>query len=76
MKEKKVHVYNSNGVWKVRRVGTEKASRVFNDKLKAIQYAEKQKRKNNFELFVHNIDGSINANDTYRSKNIAAKAQF
>jgi hypothetical protein len=71
-----IHVYHSNGLWKVRRLGSKKASRVFNDKVNAIRYAEEQKMKNDLELFVHNVDGSINANDTYYSERIAARSQF
>lgn len=61
MEEEKnrIHVYHSNGVWKVRRSDSEKASRIFDDKTKAIQYGLEQKRKKKIKLFVHNIDGSI-----------------
>ena len=73
MEEKRIHVYHSNGVWKVRRSDSEKASRVFDNKTEAIQYGQEQERKKKIELFVHNIDGSINENRQYNSEMIATK---
>lgn len=73
MEEKRIHVYHSNGVWKVRRSDSEKASRVFDDKTEAIQYGQEHERKKKIELFVHNIDGSINENRQYNSEMIATK---
>lgn len=71
MEEKRIHVYHSNGVWKVRRSDSEKASRAFDDKTEAIQYGQEQERKKKIELFVHNVDGSINENHQYKSDMIA-----
>lgn len=73
MEEKRIHVYHSNGVWKVRRSDSEKASRAFDDKTEAIQYGQEQERKKKIELFVHNIDGSINENHQHNRDMIATK---
>lgn len=62
---KNVHVVHSQGEWKVRREGSLRASRVFEDKKSAIDYGKKIGREDRVELYIHNMDGRISCRSSF-----------
>ncbi len=58
-------VVESDGRWAVKRGDAKKASRVFDDKKKAIVYATKIAKSSTSGLFVFNKDGSIQQRKDY-----------
>ena len=58
-------VTNLDGVWKVKRGGATRASRVFIEQKDAISYARKLSRKQNAVLLIHGEDGAIKKSKSY-----------
>jgi len=60
------HVVPSpKGGWSVRKTGASRASKVFETKNDAIDYARSQAKEKKLELFIHNRDGTIAQKDSY-----------
>lgn len=60
------HVIPSpKGGWSVRKGGAEKASRTFDDKQKAIDYARIVSRNQGSELYIHGRDGAVQHKDSH-----------
>lgn len=66
MPRKTHHVVpNPEGGWSVKKGGSEKASKNFETKDPAIDYARKISRNQNSELIIHKKDGSIQNPDSH-----------
>ena len=54
------HVFkNIHGGWSVKKSGTEKAIKVFENREKAISFAEKRSKRGRNDLVIHSKDGRI-----------------
>ena len=64
---KKSHhvVPNQSGGWDVRKPGASRASRVFESKKDAVDYARNIAKKENSELYIHRKDGTISHRGSY-----------
>ena len=61
------HVVPSpKGGWNVKKGGSEKASKHFDKKEKAVDYARNVSKKHGSELYVHKKDGTIQRKDTHK----------
>ena len=60
-----LHIVHSQGEWKVKREGSVRASKVFNDKSAAVDYGRKISKSERLELYIHNMDGRIAARRSY-----------
>jgi len=61
-----IHVLISkNGGWDVKRDGAVKASGHFETKKEAIEFAEKEGKRYNVEVFIHGEDGKIQKRETF-----------
>jgi hypothetical protein len=58
-------VPSSDGRWRVRKSGSSKASRVFDNQGDALAYARELARKEGGDLYVHHRDGTIRERDSY-----------
>ena len=58
-------VPNPDGGWDVKRGGGERASRHFDNKQPAIDYAREVSRNASTELKIHNRDGKIGQSDSH-----------
>ena len=66
MTKKTQHVVPApQGVWNVKKGGSEKATRHFETKTPAIDYAKQLSRKQGAELYIHNKDGRISNPNSY-----------
>ena len=66
MSKKDRHVVPSaSGGWAVRQSGAERASRVFDNQQKAVEYARTLAKKEHSELYVHGKDGTIKGRNSY-----------
>lgn len=66
MKEPNVHVTpHHDGGWSVMREGDERASRVFDNKEEAVEFAKDLARVNMVEYIEHNRDGRIAERNSY-----------
>lgn len=64
-----IHVtIGKKGGWDVKRDGAVKASGNFNTKNEAIEYAEKEGKRYNVEVFIHGEDGKIQKRETFGKK--------
>lgn len=63
------HVLPSDGAWKVKKSGSEKASRIFDNQQEAIEYARKVAMNQQAELFIHDKIGKIRAKNSYGKDN-------
>ena len=64
--KKSHHVVPANdGGWNVKKGGAEKASKHFEDKNDAVQYARDVSRNQNSELYIHKKDGTIQRKDSH-----------
>lgn len=59
------HVVPNNGQWQVKRQGAEKATKNFETKKQAIDYARSIAIKQQSELVIHGRDGRIRDKDSY-----------
>lgn len=59
------HVVPNNGQWQVKRQGSEKATKNFETKKQAIDYARSIAIKQQSELVIHGRDGRIRDKDSY-----------
>lgn len=57
---------DQNGGWKVKKSGTERASKRFDLKKDAIEFAKRLCKNQNTELIVHKKNGSIEKRNTIR----------
>ena len=58
-------VPNQKGGWSVRRSEAPKATRVFENKNEAVEYARGVAKRNQSELYIHKKDGSISEKRSY-----------
>lgn len=66
MPRKTHHVVpNPEGGWGVKKGGSEKASKIFETKEPAIEYARKISKNQKSELIIHKKDGSIQHTDSH-----------
>lgn len=66
MSKKSTHVVpNKNDGWSVRKSGSSRASKVFDTKKDAIDYAKGQAKKEKSELYIHKKDGTISDKNSY-----------
>jgi len=72
---KKSHhvVPNQSGGWDVRKPGASRASRVFESRKDAIDYARDIAQKEHSELYIHRKDGTISHKDSYSSDRFPPK---
>jgi len=62
-------VERPHGDWAVRRVGSERATKVFSSQKKAIIFARDIAKKEGNELYIHNRDGRVREKASYGSHN-------
>lgn len=61
-----IHVFpRDNGQWAVRTAGVERAYRVVDTQIEAIQIGIELARNRRTELIVHRADGTIRSKDSY-----------
>ena len=66
MSRKTHHVVPAkDGGWSVKKGGAEKASRNFDDKKEAVDYAREVSKNQESELYIHKKDGTIQRKDSY-----------
>lgn len=66
MKRKTHHILpNQNGGWDIKKGGTEKASKHFDNKKDAIDAGRKISRNQKSEFIIHNKDGRISQCDSH-----------
>lgn len=64
--KKTYHVIPSpEGGWSVRKGGSIRATKRFEKKSDAVTWGREISRNQGFELFIHNLDGTISERDTY-----------
>lgn len=67
--KKSLHVVpNQSGCWDVRKSGATRASRVFESRKDAVDYARNLSRKENSGLYIHRKDGTVSHKDPYPPK--------
>ncbi len=66
VKRTKIHVVNQDDVWKVKKEGAERASRIHDTKKEAEQAAREQAKKDKpSQVIIHKEDGTIQEEHTY-----------
>jgi hypothetical protein len=58
-------VHNPNGGWDIRRGGSERSSRHFDNKVDAVNLAREISRNQQTELLIHGLDGRIQQSDSH-----------
>lgn len=59
------HVVPSPDGWKVKKSGAQRATKIFEAKKEAVQYAKEIAKKQQTELFIHKKNGQITERNTY-----------
>lgn len=67
MARKSNHVVPSTqkGGWTVKKSGSSRSSRSFDNKTQAIKYGKQMSKKEHSELFIHRKDGTIQNRNSY-----------
>ena len=65
MSKKTNHVVPSSSGWVVKKSGSERASRTFDTKEKAIEYGRELSRSEKTELYIHKTNGMIQNRNSY-----------
>jgi hypothetical protein len=52
-------ILHPDGGWAVKKYGSRKATRRFDSKQKAVQFARELSSKQKIDLYIHNLDGGI-----------------
>ncbi|WOK08412.1 DUF2188 domain-containing protein [Imperialibacter roseus] len=67
MARKSNHVVPSTqkGGWAVKKSGSAKSSKSFDNKVKAVEYGKQLSKKEHSELFIHRKDGTIQNRNSY-----------
>ena len=65
MAKKTNHVVPSSSGWSVKKSGSSKASRIFSDKERAVDYARKLSKSEKTELYIHKRNGTIQDKRSY-----------
>ncbi|MEO6231617.1 MAG: DUF2188 domain-containing protein [Ferruginibacter sp.] len=65
MAKKSNHVVPSQSGWAVKKSGSERASKTFGTKEKAIDYGRKLSRNEKTELYIHKQNGMIQDKNSY-----------
>jgi Uncharacterized protein conserved in bacteria (DUF2188) len=73
MAKKSNHVVLSHTGWAVKKSGADRASRVFETKIMAIDYAIVLSKNEKTELFIHKSNGMIQNRNSYGSDPIPPK---
>lgn len=63
--KKNIHVVPHPEGWAVKREGAERASRVFDTKKEAEEFAREKARQDGVEFISHRKDGTIQSKDSY-----------
>ena len=66
MIEKAQLVFPSRGRWSVKTYGASRAAKRFNSESDAISWAKSKCKRNGFDLYVHNRDGSVRYRHSYK----------
>ena len=67
MSKKTNHVVPSSSGWVVKKSGSERASRTFDTKEKAIEYGRELSRSEKTELYIHKTNGMIQNRNSYEN---------
>jgi hypothetical protein len=73
MAKKSNHVVPSSLGWSVRKSGSQKASRIFDTKDKAVQYGRMLSKGEKTELYIHKSNGMIQDRNSYGNDPIPPK---
>ncbi|MBL7760168.1 MAG: DUF2188 domain-containing protein [Sediminibacterium sp.] len=65
MSKKTNHVVPSSSGWAVKKSGSERASRTFETKEKAVEYGRELSRSEKTELYIHKTNGMIQNRNSY-----------
>lgn len=66
MKKSSQHVVpDSTGLWSVRKSGAKRASKKFDTKKEAVDYARTRAKESEEQLYIHKKDGTIQKRDSY-----------
>ncbi len=65
MAKKSNHVVPSSSGWAVKKSGSERASKIFRTKEKAIDYGRELSMNEKTELYIHKKNGMIQNKDSY-----------
>jgi hypothetical protein len=64
-KKDRVHVIPSSGGWSVRHSGSQRATKTFDSRSEALDFARGAAKKGSGELYVHGRDGTIKSRGSY-----------
>jgi hypothetical protein len=67
-------VERGRGDWAVRRVGSERATKVFSSQKEAVVFAREIARKQGDTLYIHGRDGSVQRKATFRVSQVSPKS--
>lgn len=69
-KKETIHVTKKDGKWSSKKANAKKASKTFDTKKEAVEYAKAQAKKiGNAEVKIHGKDGKIQESNTYTRQN-------
>jgi len=63
--KKNIHVVYDDGLWKMKRENSQKASKIFNTKIDAVDYSRNVAKNDKVEFAIHNKDGKISNKNSY-----------
>ncbi|MDD2516245.1 MAG: DUF2188 domain-containing protein [Candidatus Gracilibacteria bacterium] len=66
---KNQHVVPYNDKWAVKKAGSDKITKSFDNQKNAIEYAKEIAKNNNSELFIHGKTGKIRERNSYGNDN-------
>ena len=75
MSKKTNHVVPSSSGWAVKKSGSERASRTFATKEKAVVYGRELSKNEKTELYIHKTNGMIQNRNSYGNAPIHQKTQ-
>lgn len=76
MNRKSQHVVpNLSGGWSVKKGGSSKATKNFNDKKEAEEFGRTVARNQNTELVIHKSDGRIQSHSSYSKNSSSSKGR-
>lgn len=65
--KKNIHVVYDDGQWKMKRENSQKATKVFDTKISAVDYSRNIAKNDKVEFAIHNKDGRICNKNSYGS---------
>ncbi len=63
--KKNIHVVYDDGQWKMKKENAQKASKVFDTKIDAVDYSRIVAKNDKVEFTIHNKDGKISNKNSY-----------